>query len=94
MKVPKELNRRHDDRWFDWFTKTWNFIDDRDIDKHVVSLSVMLGTWKITSWAMTFASLSPRPGLEVAAIIGAVMVPYSALQTLAISSYFKSRTTE
>ena len=69
----------------------WDWIDKRAIDKHVVALAVLVGTIKITDWAMTYASASTRPGLEVAAIIAAVVGPYMALQAAAIAFYFKSR---
>ena len=78
---------------FDWLRRFWNFIDERDIDKHVISLLIMLGTFKVTFWAMDFAeTVHNQPGLEVAAIIGAVLGPYMALQAAAIKFYFTSRT--
>lgn len=69
----------------------WEWIDKRDIDKHLVSLAVLYGTVKITGWAMHFAEHGDRPGLEVAAIIGAVSAPYMALQAAAIAFYFRAR---
>jgi hypothetical protein len=85
--------RRRTDRWFGFITRLWDWVDDRDIDKHTISVMIMWGTWRITEWAMSYAHTSPRPGLEVAAIIAAVVTPYSALQAAAIAFYFKSRTT-
>ncbi len=75
-----------------WLTRSWDWIDDRDIDKHIVSIAVLLGTIKVTMWAMGFASSSPRPGIEVAAIIAAVTAPFMALQAAAIKFYFEART--
>jgi hypothetical protein len=70
----------------------WDFIDRRDIDKHLLSIGIFYGTVKVTMWAMAFAdSMDGKPGLEVAAIIGAVCAPYMALQAAAISFYFKAR---
>ena len=69
----------------------WDFVDKRDLDKHALSLAVLVGTMQITRWAMTYAELSTRPGLEVAAILAAVGAPYMALQTAAIAFYFKAR---
>lgn len=77
------------------FTKAWNFIDDRDIDKHAVSLFILWGTWKLTEWAMGFAaasSIAGKNGVETGAVIAAVTAPYMALQAAAIAFYFKSRT--
>lgn len=70
----------------------WDWVDARQIDKHVVSAAVLWGTIRVTEWAMTYASASNgRPGLEVAAIIGAVTAPYMVLQGAAIKFYFGSR---
>jgi len=70
----------------------WDFIDKRDIDKHLVSLGIFYGTIKLTTWGITFAErLIDKPGLEVAAIIGAVLAPYMALQAAAIKFYFDAR---
>jgi hypothetical protein len=70
----------------------WDWIDARDIDKHAVSIFIMAGTWKVTEWAMNFAEAHhSMSGLEMAAIIGAVLGPYSLLQGAAIKYYFESR---
>jgi len=69
----------------------WDWIDKRQIDKHSVSIMVMWGTVEITKWSMAFANFSERPGIEVAAIIAAVGVPYMGLQAAAITFYFRAR---
>lgn len=74
-----------------WLTRGWDWIDERQIDKHGVSLVVLYGTVTITRWAMSFGESSARPGLEIAAIIAAVTTPYSLLQAAAIAFYFKAR---
>lgn len=89
-------NRRTDGGWLCWVAlraaQFWDFIDKRDIDKHTVSIIILIGTIKVTQWAMDFASAhTDKSGIEVAAIIAAVLVPYNALQAAAISFYFKSR---
>jgi hypothetical protein len=77
-----------------WLTRAWDWIDQRDIDKHAVSVVILYGTKVLTSWAMTFAAAhADKPGLEIAAIIAAVTAPYMALQAAAIKFYFDSRTT-
>lgn len=70
----------------------WDWIDKRDIDKHLISLGVLYGTVEVTAWAMRYAEHAARPGLEVAAIVAAVGAPYMALQAAAIAFYFRSRT--
>jgi hypothetical protein len=89
------LTRRSDDGWLCWIaarlSQAWDWIDKRDIDKHVVSLAILYGSTLILDWAMKFAEHGNRPGLEIAAIIAAVTAPYMALQTAAIKFYFDSR---
>lgn len=87
--------RRRTDGWFGWLTRLWDFVDKREIDKHVVSLVVLYGTMIVTQWAMRFAetqSALGRSGVEIAAIIAAVLGPYSILQAAAIKFYFDNRT--
>ena len=94
--MTNEPHRRAvDGGWLCWvalrFSEAWDWIDKRDIDKHVVSLIILIGTAKLTAWAMHYATYADRPGIEVAAIIGAVTAPYMALQAAAIAFYFKAR---
>lgn len=83
--------RRSEDQG--WLTRWWDWIDERDIDKHALSLGIFYGTIKVTHWAMEYASaFTLKSGIEVAAVIAAVTAPYMALQAAAISFYFKART--
>jgi hypothetical protein len=91
--VNEEEKRRRSDGLFGWVTTIWDWIDERDIDKHVISVFIMYGTIRVTSWAMTYASAhSDKTGIEVAAIIAAVSAPYMALQAAALKFYFDART--
>ena len=74
-----------------WLARFWDWIDERDIDKHIVSGVIMAGTYKLTEWAIGFATNSNLPGIERAAVIGAVTAPYMALQAAAIKFYFDTR---
>lgn len=85
----RALRRRSEDRGI--ITRAWDWIDERQIDKHVVSVVILFGTVIVTRWAMHYAENGNRPGLEIAAIIAAVTGPYSALQAAAIAFYFKAR---
>ena len=86
----EEPRRRSEDTG--WITRWWDWIDSRDIDKHVISVAILWGTVKVTEWAMRYASLeTDKSGVEVAAVIAAVCAPYCALQAAAISFYFKAR---
>lgn len=77
---------------FEWVKRFWDFVDHRDIDKHIVSVAIMYGTVNVTHWAMWFAQNSTLTGVERAAVIAAVSAPYMALQAAALSFYFKART--
>lgn len=89
--------RRADDRGLlCWLalraSQFWEFIDKRDIDKHAVSLGIFYGTIKVTGWGMAYASsFTTKSGVEVAAVIAAVVAPYMALQAAALKFYFESR---
>ena len=90
------LRRRGDGGPLCWaalrMSELWDWIDARDIDKHAVSVAIMLGTYKLTDWAMNYAWTNPgKPGLELAAVIAAVTGPYMALQAAAIAFYFNAR---
>ena len=76
-----------------WLARLWDFIDDRDIDKHLISMAIMYGTIQVTEWAMRFASLhgDSANGAGTAAIIAAVTTPYMVLQAAAIGFYFNIR---
>lgn len=74
------------------FASVWDWVDKHDIDKHTVSVVILYGTKVLTTWAMAFASAHPdKPGIELAAVIGAVTAPYMVLQGAAIKFYFESR---
>jgi hypothetical protein len=88
---PRIHQRRGSDKWYAPFTHFWDWVDERDIDKGVISLVILYGTWELTRWAMDYAMNGQRPGLEIAAIIAAVTTPYMALQGAAIKFYFESR---
>lgn len=92
---PKFVDRRKVARKADFkvASRMWDWIDERQIDKHFVSLVIMFGTIIITRWAMAYADAhADKAGLEVAAVMAAILAPYMALQGAAISFYFKART--
>lgn len=70
----------------------WDWIDRRQIDAYAVSFAILFGTIKITDWAMDFIDAHPDiDGLKAAAIIGAIMGPWSLLQGAAIKFLFDAR---
>jgi hypothetical protein len=83
--------RRSTDTWTGKLSFFWDWIDKRDIDKHLVSLIILAGTAQLTLWAEHFAENGNRPGIEVAAILAAVFAPYMLLQGAALKWYFGAR---
>ena len=89
--------RRADDKGFlcriAWYASAcWEFIDRRQIDAYAVSVAIMYGTVVITSWAMGFVDAHPEvDGFKSAAVIAAIMGPWSALQAAAIRFLFDAR---
>lgn len=89
--------RRYDDLGFlcrvaRYASMGWDWFDKRQILERFVSLAILFGTVKVTSWAMDFASThSEKTGFEAATIIAAVAAPYMALQGAAIAFMFKAR---
>lgn len=67
----------------------WDWFDERDIDKHVLSAAVMFSTFKLTFWAVTFATVSTKTGAEIGMIIAAVLVPWTPLQAAALKWQFE-----
>lgn len=72
-------------------TRWWDFIDERNIHKRVVSFAILLGTVSVTIWATRYAEGADRPGLEVAAILAAVLAPYMALQAAGLKYFFEGK---
>lgn len=94
--VPPLRRRAADRGWLCWvalrLTDLWDWIDNRDLDKHAVSITILIGTANVTSWAFQFAETHmDKSGAELALVIAAVTAPYMALQAAAISFYFKAR---
>lgn len=57
---------------------------------YVIAATVL--TWQVTLWAMRFAELNAaKPGLDVAAIIGAVSAVPGAVVAFAFQQYMASR---
>ena len=88
--------RRNDGGWLCALalrlSEFWEWVDKRQIDAYVISLAILYGTVRITDWAMEFVDRYPDiDGLKAAAIIAAIMAPWSALQAAAIKFLFEAR---
>lgn len=93
MNDEKQFGQRRSDKWYAPFVGFWDFIDQRGIDKHAVSIVIMMGTIRISEWAMSYAAshADMANSVGIAAIIAAVTAPYMALQAAAIKFYFEAR---
>jgi hypothetical protein len=85
--------RRSTDVWFSTLTKFWDWIDSRDIDKHVVTAVILLNTLTVTKWAMHYATtFSDKSGTDIGLVLIAVLGPFSLLQGAAIKWFYDART--
>lgn len=89
-------------------SKFWDFVDERDIDKHLTAIIIcVFFLWAavdITRWGYAFATNwleaakagKAISGMEVAAVIAAILGPWgiiaSAVIPTTINFYFKART--
>lgn len=70
----------------------WDFIDKRDIDKHAMSWAVFAVTCYIVFWILEFIWDHPaRSGIDIGAVIAALMVPWSPVLAAVIKWYFDAR---
>lgn len=70
------------------------FVNENKVIRRA-SLAVMLTmTVLIFKWATIFASESQKPGIEIAAIIAAILAPLSTLQGFVFKFYNDSRSQE
>ena len=70
----------------------WDWVDERDIDKQLVSIAVLIGTYRITTWLFQFVEHHmDKSGVELAAVVAAITVPWCTLQAAVVAFYFKAR---
>lgn len=74
-----------------FLSSAWDFIDKRQIDKHLTACAVFSVTIKLLFWSVHFASTSTRPGADIAEIIGAIWAPWNIVQAAVIGWYFNAR---
>lgn len=70
----------------------WDFVDSRDIDKHVMAWAIFAITVHLMIWSAHFAQTSLRPGAEIAEILGAIWAPWNLVQAGVVAWYFRART--
>ena len=69
----------------------WDWIDQRDVDKHLMAWAIMYLTIKMSLWTVDFVGATTRAGTDVAAIIAAIWLPWSGVQAVVIKWYFDAR---
>ena len=71
----------------------FKFLDSGRVFSRFTLMVTLWMTWKAFQWAAEFASTWPalegKSGLELAAVIAAVLAPISALQAAAFHTYSK-----
>lgn len=68
-------------------SEAWDFIDKRDIDKHVITWTVLVMTWEVAKWAMAYADESSDN--NIALNIAAVTAPVAGLATFVMKWQFE-----
>ena len=99
MSIDNPTQRQTDGGWLCWvalrLSDFWEFIDKRDIDKHVVMAIIMYGTVRITTWSMAYIEANPNDaGTDVGLKVGAVLLSWNLIAAPAIKWYFDARTKE
>lgn len=75
-----------------WLARFWVWIDKRNIDLHAVLGFTLWLTWRIMHWAMDFADgHQDMDGTHMAAIIAAVVGPWSLMQGAMFAFYANAR---
>lgn len=69
----------------------WNFVDNRAVIRRIAFMWILWMTSVVIFWAMEFADNHPdMDGLKMAAILGAVLTPWSAMQAAVFKFYADS----
>ena len=89
-------NRRAEDKgWLCWIAlragQFWDFIDKRDIEKHAMAWAVMGISAYMVLWIFEFIWENPKSGIDIGAIVAAIMVPWAPVQAAVIKWYFEAR---
>lgn len=69
----------------------WSAVNNHSIVRRIVIFVTLYMTWIAFYWAAEFAETSDKPGLEIAAIIAAVIAPVTALQGFVFKVYTQGR---
>ncbi len=88
---PMSRERADDGGWLCWtaqrLTQFWDWVDGRDIEKHMMAWAVFIatlsGTWYLVDWTLDYAYAHPeRSGVELGLLVAAYMVPWNGVLTV------------
>ena len=74
-----------------WGHGFWNWLDNRMIVRRLLLLATSYLVWDSYAWCKSFAELTTRDGLQVAAIIAAVTGPVTVLLKFVLDNYAEAK---
>lgn len=69
----------------------FSVVDKYGVVRRIVLIVAIWMTWNVSVWAMGYVTTSPRPGIDLAAIIAAVTAPVTMFATYVFKAYLESR---
>lgn len=73
-------------------SQAWDFVDKRDIDKHVMAWMTFGLTFYLVDWTLDYIYAHPeKSGADLGFIVAAYMVPLNLMQAAVIKWYFDAR---
>ena len=67
----------------------WQWVQDNQIDSFAVLIVTLWITTDVMRWATGFANVHSNEGMQVPAIIGAVLAPWGLLQAAMVKWYME-----
>lgn len=71
-------------------TAVFDFIDARYITRRIMTLGTFYIVIRVVDWSLTFAQTSPRSGVDIAAILAAIMMPLNGLMGYMFAQYVRT----
>lgn len=84
--------RRSTDIWVGKLSAFFDWFDNRDIDKHLMVWATFAVTCYLMYWVTEYVwAHSDKSGLDVGAVVAALLLPWTPVQAKVIDWYFKVR---
>lgn len=71
--------------------RTRRILDKGQVARTVMLYTTLYMTWRYFTWSLDFAQHSPRPGVDIAAILAATGVVVGGLQGYVFKAYLDGR---